>query len=159
VSRTAQSAACYKLLHLLLQVSRGARLVVTGALGETFPRCFSLDTRNIMRETIPMKKFSKVFTALALTATSATSVAISAPAEARHHYRHHYYGRTYYHGRYCRYSSGTTGLVAGGVAGAVVGHGLIGHGLLGTAAGAVGGAVAGRAIDRASTAPRRCYYR
>ena len=79
-----------------------------------------------------MKKLTKVLTALALTATSATSVAISTPAEARHHYRHHYYGRTYYHGRYCRYSSGTTGLVAGG-------------------------AMAGRAIDRASTAPRRCY--
>jgi hypothetical protein len=41
-----------------------------------------------------------------------------------------------------------------------VGHSLIGHGLLGTAAGAVGGVVAGGAIDRSMTAPRRCrYYR
>lgn len=103
-----------------------------------------------------MKKLTKVIGALALTATSATSVAISTPAEARHHYRHHYYGRTYYHGRYCRYSSGSTGLVAGGVAGGVIGHSAIG-GLGGTALGAVGGALAGRAIDRASTAPRRCY--
>lgn len=103
-----------------------------------------------------MKKLTKVISALALTATSATSVVISTPAEARHHYRHHYYGRTYYHGRYCRYSSGTTGLVAGGVAGGVIGNSAIG-GLGGTALGAVGGALAGRAIDRASTAPRRCY--
>jgi hypothetical protein len=40
----------------------------------------------------------------------------------------------------------------------VIGHSAIG-GLGGTALGAVGGALAGRAIDRASTAPRRCYYR
>jgi hypothetical protein len=105
-----------------------------------------------------MNKLTKVISALALTATSATSVAISTPAQARHHYRHHYYGRTYYHGRYCRYSRGTTGLVAGGVGGAVVGSKVIG-GPVGLVAGAVGGAVAGRAIDRASTAPRRCYYR
>lgn len=102
-----------------------------------------------------MKKLTRVVMATALTVTTATSFAV--PAEARHH-RHHYYGRTYYRHRVCRYSSGSTGLVAGGVAGAVVGHGLIGHGLAGTALGAVGGAVAGRAIDRASTAPRRCYY-
>jgi outer membrane lipoprotein SlyB len=103
-----------------------------------------------------MRKLSKILTAAALAATTATSFAI--PADARHH-RHHYYGRTAYRHKYCRRSSGTTGLVAGGVAGAVVGHGLLGHGLLGTAAGAVGGAVAGRAIDRSATAPRRCYYR
>jgi outer membrane lipoprotein SlyB len=104
-----------------------------------------------------MKKFGKIMSGVALAATAATSLAISAPADARHH-RHHYYGRTYYHGRYCRYSSGTTGLVAGGVGGAVVGSKVIG-GPVGAIAGAVGGAVAGRAIDRASTAPRRCYYR
>ena len=103
-----------------------------------------------------MRKLTKVMTAVALAATAATSIAVPADARVR---RHHYYGRTYYGHRYCRYSSGTTGLVAGGVTGAVVGHSLIGGGLAGTALGAVGGAVAGRAIDRASTAPRRCYYR
>ena len=36
----------------------------------------------------------------------------------------------------------------GGVGGAVVGSQVIGGGLLGTAAGAVGGALGGRAIDR-----------
>jgi outer membrane lipoprotein SlyB len=102
-----------------------------------------------------MKKVTKIMMATVIVATSATS--ISVPAEARHH-RHHYYGRTYYRHKVCRYSSGTTGLVAGGVAGGVIGHSAIG-GLGGTALGAVGGALAGRAVDRASTARRRCYYR
>jgi rod shape-determining protein MreC len=56
-------------------------------------------------------------------------------------------------------SSAATGKVVGGVAGALVGHSLLGHGLLGTAAGAVGGVVAGGAVDRTMSAPRRCYYR
>jgi len=103
-----------------------------------------------------MKKLTKMVTGVALAATAATSIAV--PADARHR-RHHYYGRTYYAQKYCRHSSGSTGLIAGGAVGAVAGHSLIGGGLLGTAAGAVGGALAGRAIDRASTAPRRCYYR
>jgi outer membrane lipoprotein SlyB len=102
-----------------------------------------------------MNKLTRIIGAATLAATAATS--FSVPAEARHH-RHHYYGRTYYRHKVCRYSSGTTGLVAGGVAGAVVGHSVIGGGLAGTALGAVGGALAGRAVDRASTAPRRCYY-
>lgn len=104
-----------------------------------------------------MRTVSKILSALALAGTVAAPLT---PAQARHH-RHHYYSRSgyYYHGRYCRYSSGTTGLVAGGVAGAVAGPAIIGHGLLGAAVGAVGGAVAGRAIDRSATAPRRCYYR
>jgi hypothetical protein len=128
-------------------------------LAGNMQRHFSLERRNRTKETVAMKTFSKITSALALAATGLTSVALSSPADARHHYRHHhYYGRTYYHGRYCRYSSGTTGLVAGGVGGAVVGSKVIG-GPVGAIAGAVGGAVAGRAIDRASTAPRRCYYR
>ena len=57
----------------------------------------------------------------------------------------------------CRHSSGTTGLIAGGTGGALVGHALLG-GPVGIAAGAVGGAFAGRAIDRSATAKRRCHY-
>ena len=45
-----------------------------------------------------------------------------------------YYGHSRRHVRTCRHSSGTTGLVAGGV----------------------GGAFAGRAIDRTITAKNRC---
>jgi hypothetical protein len=103
-----------------------------------------------------MNSFSRFATAIALAATTATSVAVPAEATTRH--RHHYYGRTAYRHKVCRYSRGSTGLIAGGVAGAVVGPGLIGHGLLGAAAGAVGGAMAGRAIDRSTTAHRRWYY-
>jgi len=102
-----------------------------------------------------MQKLSKIMTAAALVATTATSFSI--PADARHR-RHHYYGRTAYTHRVCRRSPATTGKVVGGVAGAVVGHSLIGHGLLGTAAGAVGGVVAGGAVDRSMTARYRCYY-
>jgi hypothetical protein len=104
-----------------------------------------------------MKTMIKIMTAAALVATS--GVPIAAPADGATRHRHHYYGRTGYRHKVCRYSSGTTGLVAGGVGGAVIGSRVIGGGILGTAAGAVGGALAGRAIDRASTSRRRCYYR
>ena len=57
----------------------------------------------------------------------------------------------------CRHSSGTSGLIAGGAGGALVGHALIG-GPVGIAAGAVGGAFGGRAIDRTMTAKKRCHY-
>lgn len=102
-----------------------------------------------------MQTLSKIMAAAALVATAGTS--FSVPAQARHH-RHHYYGRTAYTHRVCRRSPATTGKVVGGVAGAVVGHSLIGHGLLGAAAGAVGGVVAGGAVDRSMTARYRCYY-
>lgn len=102
-----------------------------------------------------MNGLTKIIGAAALAATTAGSFA-AAPAEART--RHHYYGSTRYTHKVCRRSSATTGKVVGGVAGALVGHSLLGHGLLGTAAGAVGGVVAGGAVDRATTAPRRCYY-
>ena len=61
-----------------------------------------------------------------------------------------------HHKPVCRYSKGTTGLVAGGVAGAVVGGKLIGGGIAGPVVGAVGGALAGRAIDRTITKKKRC---
>lgn len=101
-----------------------------------------------------MKNWTRIIMASALITTTATTFEV--PAEART--RHHYYGQSTYRHKVCRYSRGTTGLVAGGVGGAVVGSKVLGGGLLGAAAGAVGGAVAGRAIDRASTAHRRCYY-
>lgn len=48
---------------------------------------------------------------------------------------------------YCRRSDGTTGLVIGGVAGAVLAN-LVGGKTLGTIAGGAGGALLGREIDR-----------
>lgn len=103
-----------------------------------------------------MRTLAKLGAAAVLAATVGTSISI--PAEARTHRHHHYYGRTAYPHKVCRRSSAAVGKVAGGVAGAVVGHNALGHGLLGTAAGAVGGVVAGGAIDRTVSAPRRCYY-
>ena len=67
-----------------------------------------------------------------------------------------YHGHTYY--KHCRHSSGTTGLVAGGVGGAIVGGSVIGGGLAGPLIGAAAGALGGRAIDRSMTAKKRCYY-
>lgn len=107
-----------------------------------------------------MRKILNIATAAALLATSGVPV-MMAPADAHSTYyrhTHRYRGHTHYARKYCRYSSGTTGLVAGGVGGAVVGSQVLG-GPLGAVAGAVGGAVAGRAIDRASTERRRCYWR
>jgi outer membrane lipoprotein SlyB len=66
----------------------------------------------------------------------------------------HYSGSATY--TECRKSSGTTGLAVGGVAGGLIGAGVIGGGLLGPLIGAVGGALAGRAIDRDSTKAKRC---
>ena len=104
-----------------------------------------------------MSRFSTFTTVAALMATTATGLGTPASAATRHHHhRHHYYGRTAYYHHGCRYSNGGTGLLAGGVVGAVAGPSIIGHGLLGAAAGAVGGAIAGRAIDRTATAHRRC---
>lgn len=101
-----------------------------------------------------MRKFVLSFAALSL-AVPASFVLPAQKGEARKVQRT-YQGRSARYSRGCRYSSGTTGLVAGGVGGAVVGRSVLGHGLLGTVAGAAGGALAGRAIDRSVTAKKRC---
>jgi uncharacterized protein YcfJ len=59
--------------------------------------------------------------------------------------------------RYCRKPNGTTGLVVGGVAGALVGRSIDTRGdrATGTILGAAAGALAGREIER-SGSRRRC---
>jgi hypothetical protein len=54
---------------------------------------------------------------------------------------------------YCRRSDGTTGLIVGGIAGGAIGNVIApgGSEVLGTLLGAVGGALAGRAIERGSS--------
>ena len=86
--------------------------------------------------------------ALAIGAATLAIAAMPATADAKTH-------RVY---KTCRRSSGTAGLIAGGGAGAVIGSKLIGGGIAGPLVGAVGGAVAGREIDRSMTAKRRCHY-
>ncbi|MEI9926515.1 MAG: hypothetical protein WDN44_00775 [Sphingomonas sp.] len=56
-------------------------------------------------------------------------------ADAQTHRVHHYRGHTARHYTRCRHSPGNTGLVAGGVGGALVGRSILGHGLLGTVRG------------------------
>lgn len=80
-----------------------------------------------------------------------------APASAQDGYRREYVDRHYRDaptyrasdGRYyyCKRSSGTTGAIAGGVGGAVVGN-VLGGGVLGTVAGGVGGALLGKHLDK-----------
>lgn len=79
---------------------------------------------------------------LAVPASLAPTAALASPPPA--------------HKKVCRHSAGTTGLIAGGAAGAVIGSKVIGGGIAGPAVGAVGGAFAGRAIDRTITAKKRC---
>ncbi|MHA4839081.1 glycine zipper 2TM domain-containing protein [Sphingopyxis sp. MSC1_008] len=109
---------------------------------------------------------------LALTALigATTLAAIPTEAEARHrHHRNSYYSdrghdrwhdrRDYRHHRDKRYyrncrTSGTTGLIVGGAAGALLGREVDRRGdrATGTILGAAGGALLGREIDR----KRRC---
>jgi len=84
-------------------------------------------------------------------ATAMAAMIISLPMTADAHPRHRHMVKV------CRRSSGTTGLIAGGATGALVGRGVIG-GPVGIVAGAVGGAFAGRAVDRSITSKRRCHY-
>jgi outer membrane lipoprotein SlyB len=95
--------------------------------------------------------------ALAVAGLVVPPVALTTPtkAEAKHKkYRAYTYTRN---GKtYCRHSDGTTGLIVGGVGGALIGRSIDNGGLLGTAVGAAGGALAGRAIDRTLTAKKRC---
>lgn len=62
-------------------------------------------------------------------------------------------------GRYqCRRSDGTTGLLIGGVAGALVGRSIDTHGdrTTGTLLGAVAGALLGKSVDKDNRGGRRC---
>lgn len=106
-----------------------------------------------------MLNIIKIAAAASVVATSSIPLATPAFAHASKYRHHHYHGRTVYAYRTCRHSPGTTGLVAGGVVGAVAGPSIIGHGVLGAVAGGVGGALAGRAIDRSVSAPHRCRVR
>lgn len=108
----------------------------------------------------------KTITAAALAAlTIPATLAVSAPVEARDHYRGHRYHSTdngirYWRGNdgryYCRKSNGTTGLLIGGVAGALIGRSIDTRGdrATGTVLGAAAGALLGREVDRNNSRPR-----
>jgi hypothetical protein len=98
-------------------------------------------------------------TAMAVPVTFAVPVE-SAQAQSRYYSDGYYNGPTWRdsRGRYrCRRSNGTTGLIVGGAAGALVGRSIDGgrNRTTGTIVGAVAGALVGREIQR-SSARRRC---
>lgn len=99
----------------------------------------------------------------ALVAAVTVPVIAAPPAEAKRGDRRYYRtdnGVQYWRGndgRYrCKKSNGTTGLLIGGVAGALVGRTIDGgrDKTLGTVLGAGAGALAGREIDRSGSRPR-----
>ena len=104
-----------------------------------------------------------------LLAVSASAMAIpasfalpvdTAEAQSRYYRDGYYYGPTR-RGRdgrlYCRRSNGTTGLIIGGAAGALIGREIDGgrNRTAGTIIGAAAGALIGREIQRSSSR-RRC---
>lgn len=103
-----------------------------------------------------MRKLFLAFIALSVAVPPAL-VATTAPVEAKkkHYQYREWRGRD---GRvYCRKPNGTTGLVIGGVTGALLGRTVDtgGDRTAGTVLGAVGGALLGREIDRSSSNNRR----
>lgn len=95
--------------------------------------------------------------ALAATAMVAPALMIPTPADAKRVYKEWRGkdGRTY-----CRRTDGTTGLIIGGVGGALLGRTIdtSGDRTLGTLGGAAAGALLGREIDREGS-KRRCVAR
>jgi outer membrane lipoprotein SlyB len=101
-----------------------------------------------------MRKMMLALGCAAMVAPSMLITVDAADAQRRYKYREWRDDR----GRLrCRKSNGTTGLVAGGVAGALLGRTIDtgGDRTIGTLGGAAAGALAGRAIER-GTDNRRC---
>jgi hypothetical protein len=101
------------------------------------------------------------FTLAVAAATMAVPVAVALPAgEAKAQYDRNgnYVGPTW-RGRdgrvYCRRSNGTTGLIVGGAAGALIGREIAGRGsrTVGAVVGGAAGALVGREVQRSR---RRC---
>jgi len=100
-------------------------------------------------------------TAMAVPATFALPVQTAAQAQSRYYDRNGNYVGPTWRGRdgryYCRRSNGTTGLIVGGAAGALIGHSIDGgrpH-ATGTILGAAAGALIGREVQR-SHSSRHC---
>ena len=99
-------------------------------------------------------------TILAVTMAAATLVAVPALGHNGQRGHRHYQttdnGIRYWQGEngktYCRKRNGTTGLLIGGVAGALIGRSIdtSGDRAVGTVLGAAGGALIGREIERSS---------
>lgn len=108
-----------------------------------------------------MRKLTLAIAAATLSVPAAMSFAEPAEAQRGYYDRYgNYVGPTWRgsDGRYrCRRSNGTTGLLIGGAAGALIGNQVAGRGdrLLGTVIGGGVGALIGREVDREITRSRR----
>ncbi len=99
----------------------------------------------------------KLALAFAVTSLVAPALVVPAPAEAKRVYKE-WRGKD---GRlYCRRTDGTTGLIVGGIGGALIGRTIDTRGdrTLGTLGGAAAGALLGREIDREGS-KRKCVAR
>jgi outer membrane lipoprotein SlyB len=107
-----------------------------------------------------MRKFILALSAISMAVPPMLVVPLdSAQAQSRYHkHKHKHYSYREWRGRdgrmYCRRSNGTTGLVVGAAAGALVGHAIDSHGerTTGTVLGALAGGLLGRDVAR----KRRC---
>ena len=107
-----------------------------------------------------MRKLILAVSATAMAIPATVALPEAAQAQSRYYSNGYYDGPTW-RGRdgryYCRRSNGTTGLIVGGAAGALVGRSLDGgrHHTTGTVVGALAGALVGREVQRSSQR-RRC---
>lgn len=104
-----------------------------------------------------MRTFMLTLAAAAAVIPASMTLPTDQAQARRHHYDRGYHDREW-RGRdgrtYCRKSDGTTGLIIGGVGGALAGRAIDTHGsrATGTILGAAGGALLGKSID----SKRRC---
>ena len=99
-----------------------------------------------------MRKFILAAVAASLALPAAVALPTTAAVAKDKHYKYkEWKGRDGKH--YCRKPDGTTGLVVGGVAGALVGRTIDTRGdrTVGTLLGAAAGAVAGREVERGTS--------
>lgn len=100
-----------------------------------------------------MRKFSLALAAATMAVPTIMLPTVPAQAQSRYYRNGTYVGPTWRgrDGRYrCRKSNGTTGLLVGGAAGALIGHQVAGRGShsLGAIIGGAAGALVGREVDR-----------
>ncbi|HEY0014115.1 MAG TPA: glycine zipper 2TM domain-containing protein [Allosphingosinicella sp.] len=107
-----------------------------------------------------MRKFTLALAAATMAVPAAIALP-TAPAQAQSYDRNGNYVGPTWRGRdgrlRCRRSNGTTGLIVGGAAGALVGREIAGRGnrTIGAVVGGAAGALVGREVQRGRSA-RRC---
>ena len=106
-----------------------------------------------------MRKLTLAVAAATMAVPAAVTIPVT-PAHAQYDRYGNYVGPTW-RGRdgrvYCRRSNGTTGLIVGGAAGALIGRQIAGRGdrTVGAVIGGAAGALVGREVQRSRSA-RRC---